>query len=136
MENRRNILVVDDDYIQIKVMKWFLEKLWNKDNVEYNNSAIDAVRRIIRKRFDLIFLDVEMHIIDWFKIAWLIRDICEWRNEEFWEVMHDDVKNNNPEIVMITWHPEYKYKDKIEEYNITKFLQKPVKFEDIAKILN
>lgn len=102
-----NCIIVDDSAIQ----RIAISKLVNGHQslnllAEYSN-AMDAKNALKNQKTDLIFLDIEMPIISGF-------DLLESLKEP-------------PQIILITGKAEYALK--AFEYDVTDYLQKPVKRE-------
>ena len=68
-----HILIVDDDPAIGLLFKQNLEKLGHKVTVSTN--GIEAMELLDRKRFELIFLDLIMPVIDGSELLFRIRDI-------------------------------------------------------------
>lgn len=69
----RRILVVDDNDINILIAKRILSK-WGLE-VESAINGYEAIEKIMKENFDLIFMDIKMPGIDGFETTSIIRDI-------------------------------------------------------------
>lgn len=58
----KNVLIVDDHYVNIVVIKKFLEKY--QINAKHVESGADAIQEVIQNTYDLIFMDVHMPEMD------------------------------------------------------------------------
>lgn len=102
--NKLRTIVVDDSTLQ----RMAVAKLVNDHSdieliAEYNN-GMEAYKNVAENQIDLIFLDVEMPILDGF---------------EFIESL-----SNRPQVILITGKPDYALK--AFEYNVTDYLLKPI----------
>lgn len=69
----RRILVVDDNDINILIAKRILSK-WGLE-VESAINGYEAIEKIMKENFDLVFMDIKMPGIDGFETTSIIRDI-------------------------------------------------------------
>jgi DNA-binding response OmpR family regulator len=69
------VLVVDDDVVTRELIKKYL---WAEGyELEFAEDGVDAHGKIIRKKFDLILLDVLMHNLGGFQLMELLREESE-----------------------------------------------------------
>ena len=66
-DKQRNILVVDDDPMVVKVLRHPLERAGYQVDVAYN--GLEALQRVKERQPDLIILDILMPLLDGFKVA-------------------------------------------------------------------
>ncbi|MFH1943899.1 MAG: response regulator [bacterium] len=68
---KKQILVVDDDPLVVKVLRGPLERAGYEVEVAYH--GLEALRRVNEHRPDLIILDILMPLLDGFKVARLLK---------------------------------------------------------------
>lgn len=69
------VLVVDDDVVTRELIKKYLRA--EGYELEFAEDGVDAHGKIIRKKFDLILLDVLMHNLGGFQLMELLREESE-----------------------------------------------------------
>lgn len=100
-------VVVDDSSIQrMSIVKLVKEHPALTLTAEYS-SAVDTKKGLNDTEVDLIFLDIEMPIINGFELL--------------------DVLKNKPQIIFVTGKTEYAFK--AFDYDATDYLQKPITLE-------
>ncbi|MEB8347537.1 LytTR family DNA-binding domain-containing protein [Flavobacteriaceae bacterium KMM 6898] len=107
-------IIVDDSATQRLAVSKLITIHKNLSLISEYSNAIEAKQGIKKEDIDLIFLDVEMPIINGF---------------DFLESLQ-----NRPQIILITGKPDYALK--AFEYDITDYLQKPIspiRFENAVK---
>ncbi|AGC67904.1 transcriptional regulatory protein SrrA [Thermoclostridium stercorarium subsp. stercorarium DSM 8532] len=62
VDEKRNILVVDDDEDLCKLLKDYLEK--QSYNVDIKNNGVDALLSVLKREYALIVLDIMMPLLD------------------------------------------------------------------------
>jgi len=67
VRGKKNILVVDDDPLVVKILKQPLERAGYDVNVA--SQGLEALQKVKEKRPDLIILDILMPLMDGFKVA-------------------------------------------------------------------
>ena len=102
-----NCIVVDDSSIQRLSLIKLIESNSNLNLIAEYKNAVDAKNGIGAKKIDLIFLDVEMPVINGFEFL--------------------DVLTNKPQIIFVTGKAEYAMK--AFEYEATDYLKKPIEKE-------
>ncbi len=103
MKKLRSILIDDSSLQRIAISKMIQNHL-NLDLVAEFKNGIEAQREIEGLEVDLIFLDIEMPIVNGF---------------EFIEALQ-----NKPQIILITGKPDYALK--AFDYDVTDYLLKPI----------
>jgi two-component system copper resistance phosphate regulon response regulator CusR len=74
-KNTFRVLVVDDDIVTRELIKKYL---WEEGyELEFAEDGVDAHGKIIKKKFDLILLDVLMHNLSGFRLMELLREESE-----------------------------------------------------------
>lgn len=107
-------IIVDDSSVQRTAVSKLIANHHDLELIVQYKDGFEAQKKVNSKDIDLIFLDVEMPIIDGF---------------EFIESME-----NPPQIILITGKPEYALK--AFDYNVTDYLLKPItkdRFDDAVK---
>ena len=97
-------IIVDDSTVQRLAISKLVARHPNLDLIiEYNN-GLEAQQKIKTEKIDLIFLDIEMPVVDGFDLIESIQ--------------------NPPQIILVTGKPEYAMR--AFDYNVTDYLLKPV----------
>ncbi len=102
--NKLRTIVVDDSSLQRMAVSKLINDHPDLDLVAEYTNGIEAYKNVEQNQIDLIFLDVEMPILDGF---------------EFIESL-----SNIPQIILITAKPDYAMK--AFEYDVTDYLLKPI----------
>lgn len=116
-ENSKNILLVDDNELNIKVAELALRKY--NVNVTSVNSGSSAIEQVITNKFDLILLDEMMPEMDGCTTLDNLKTI-----EDF-----------NIPVIMMTASSEDEVKDKIIEHGFNGYLSKPFNKDSLDKII-
>lgn len=106
-----NSIVVDDSAIQRMTITKLVNESANLNLVDDFANALEAKNTINHKDVDLIFLDIEMPLINGFDLL--------------------DGLKNKPQIIFITSKADYAVK--AFDYEATDFLQKPISKERFLK---
>ncbi len=114
------IAICDDSVEYGDIVTQIVNEVMLKNNINHNistfNSGKELIKSFIGKRFDIIFLDIEMPEIDGIETGLKIREI-----------------GDNAIIFYLTSHKEYAY----DSYRVKArdYLLKPVSFSTIEKVL-
>jgi signal transduction histidine kinase/DNA-binding response OmpR family regulator len=114
------ILIVDDEIVTRQVVSAMVTTLGFKPETAINGH--DAIARAQRDHYDLIFMDVEMPMLDGISAAKII--LNELHLTEL------------PHIAILTSHCTQEDRDKIESVGVTQFLSKPASREDIKRAID
>jgi len=99
-----NCVVVDDSAIQRLSIVKLIENNNSLNLIAEYSSALETKNGLNTHKVDLIFLDIEMPVLNGFELL--------------------DVLNNKPQIVFVTGKTEYAFK--AFNYDATDYLQKPI----------
>ena len=99
-----NCVVVDDSAIQRLSIVKLIEGNNNLNLIAEYSSALETKNGLNTHKVDLIFLDIEMPVLNGFELL--------------------DVLNNKPQIIFVTGKTEYAFK--AFNYDATDYLQKPI----------
>ena len=102
--NKLRTIIVDDSSLQRMAVSKLISDHPNLNLVAEYNNGMEAYKNVEQNQIDLIFLDVEMPILDGF---------------EFIESL-----SNIPQIILITSKPDYALK--AFDYDVTDYLLKPI----------
>ncbi|MFS4491374.1 LytR/AlgR family response regulator transcription factor [Maribacter sp. 2308TA10-17] len=102
--NKLRTIVVDDSSLQRMAVSKLINDHPNLELVAEYNNGMEAYKNVEQNQIDLIFLDVEMPILNGF---------------EFIESL-----SNIPQIILITGKPDYALK--AFDYDVTDYLLKPI----------
>jgi CheY-like chemotaxis protein len=117
--NPHNILVVDDNIINQKLMVNVLFKLGYQTDVAGN--GLEGLNLIKKGNYDIVFMDVVMPEMDGFEATKNVR--------------HSKSVKMQPKIYAMTAHAMQGDKEKCIEAGMDDYLSKPVRFEDVIKFL-
>lgn len=116
-----DILIVEDDKINQKVIELRMKSLgFQVVIVENGKEAIDILKE---KEFDIIFMDIQMPILDGFETTKLIRSPQS-------AVIHHDIP-----IIAMTAFAMKGDKEKCFDIGMNDYISKPIKVEELKKIL-
>jgi len=114
-----NILIVDDNIINQKLMLNVLLKLGYKADI--CGTGLEALNAIKMNNYDFVFMDVVMPEMDGFEAT---------RNVRYTKSI-----KIQPKIVAMTAHAMQGDKDKCIEAGMNDYISKPVRFEDVLRVL-
>lgn len=106
-----NCIVVDDSVIQRLSIVKLIENYSSLNLIAQYGSALETKNGLSTHKVDLIFLDIEMPVLNGFELL--------------------DVLNNKPQIIFVTGKTEYAFK--AFNYNATDYLQKPITRERFSQ---
>lgn len=112
----KNILVVDDHPVNKQLLKIILEK--NSYNVSTAEDGMDAISKVKKCNFDLIFMDVQMPILDGYEATKKIRNL-----------------GYKMPIIACTAGSQEREKDIALSFGMNDILQKPFTKDDLFVIL-
>ncbi|SFS62979.1 LytR/AlgR family response regulator transcription factor [Lutibacter maritimus] len=109
-----NCIIIDDEPLAINVIKSHLKEIQDIHLVQTFNNAIDGLSFLKENKIDLIFLDINMPLLDGFSF---IKSLEE-----------------KPLIIITTAHSEFA----VESYNldVLDYLVKPIPFQRFIKSIN
>ena len=109
-----NCLIIDDEPLAINVIKNHIKEIDNINVIDTFNSAIDALNFMKSNTVDLLFLDINMPLLDGL----------------------DFIKSldKKPMIVITTAYSEYAIKT--YELEVLDYLMKPISFQRFLKAVN
>jgi len=99
-----NCVVVDDSIIQRLSIVKLVENHQSLNLIAEYSSALETNKGLIKHQVDLIFLDIEMPVLNGFELL--------------------DVLNNKPQIIFVTGKTEYAFK--AFNYDAIDYLHKPI----------
>lgn len=115
-----NILVVEDDSINQRIIKTILEK--NNWNVTMSSNGVKALEYLEYNDFDLILLDINMPDIDGFEVARIIRK-------------REALNGFFTPIIALTAASTLEDRNKCMEVGMNDFISKPVKPKTICEVI-
>jgi CheY-like chemotaxis protein len=110
-------LIVDDNTVNQKVLKRTLERL-GLEQVAIVNNGKEAVAAAEQERFDIIFMDAQMPVMDGWEATRLIKDNCQ-----------------TVKIVFVTAHVGESFQHRAELAGADGFISKPYKIENIDLVM-
>lgn len=122
-EVQKTIFIVDDNYINLNLTEKLLEKIGTFKIIKANN-GVEAVELYKKENPDLIFLDIQMPIMNGF--------------EAFEEIKTLSRENNivMPKVVALSAYAGDKDREKCLEIGMDDFVPKPFKLNDIKQIID
>ena len=113
------ILIAEDNFINQKLIRKLFEVLGYKTDLVANGyEAIDALKR---KKFHLIFMDIQMPEMDGYEATKLI--IERWGT-------------NAPVIIAMTANAMQGDKEKCFQAGMSDYISKPLRLQDLAKLIS
>ena len=117
----RRLLVADDNMINLKVAVMMLKRLGYTADVAGN--GVEVMQALGAKKYDLIFLDVQMPEMDGCEAA---RRICEkWRHNE----------QARPRLIAMTGSAMQGDRERCLEAGMDDYISKPVRLEELKAAL-
>ncbi|KPA19251.1 multi-sensor hybrid histidine kinase [Candidatus Magnetomorum sp. HK-1] len=115
-----NILLAEDNITNQKVANIMLKKLGYNTDIASNGK--EAYQAVLKKDYDLIFMDIQMPIMDGFEVTRKIRAM-------------DNSKRDIP-IIAMTAHAMESFKEKCKKNKMDDFISKPFKRNDLKRIID
>ena len=115
------VLVAEDNVINQKVLERILKRVGVTDITIVDNGE-KAVAASAETRFDCIFMDMQMPIMDGVEACRII-------------VKRDEGKEDPPKIIFVTAHALVEFREKALGAGAFDFITKPFKMEDIDNVL-
>jgi CheY-like chemotaxis protein/HPt (histidine-containing phosphotransfer) domain-containing protein len=114
-----SILVADDFDMNQKLVARILQGFGY--DAQFANNGVEAIQQLEKKRFDLVFLDVQMPEMDGYETARTVR--ARWSNSE------------RPRLIAMTANALRGDREKCLEAGMDEFISKPVQIGEIRKAL-
>jgi len=114
------ILVADDDELNRRMMEAVLARLGH--DVEFASNGLEALDAIKYRKFDIVFMDLQMPVMDGIESS---RRIREWENE-----------NSRTFIVALTASYLPENGQTLFEAGIDNYIAKPFELDHIQRMLN
>ena len=121
MEDKLNILLVEDNLLNQRVVTFSLKK-FNHDVVIANN-GLEALERFREKKFHVILMDIMMPVMDGLEATIKIRE----------EEQLTGVETRTP-IIALTANTMDNDRDKCISYGMDEFMSKPFDIERLKTI--
>ena len=112
------ILVAEDNIINQKLVRNLFELLGYKPLIVAN--GIEVLNAVKNKKFDLIFMDIQMPEMDGLEATGIIVE---------------RLKENRPVIIAMTANAMHGDKEKCMEAGMDDYLTKPIRVEDLEKVI-
>lgn len=109
-----NCVIIDDEPLAIDIIKNYISQVKGLDITASFNSALDSLEFIEKNKVDLLFLDINMPILDGYSFLKSL--------------------SNKPQVIITTAHEEYAVKG--YELEILDYLVKPIPFPRFLKAIN
>lgn len=108
-----NILIVEDNLVNQQILVLMLERLGYQGNVV--NHGLEAVQALQKRNYDLIFMDIQMPIMDGLTACQQIRQLSE----------------RNPWILGLSANASQDAREAALAVGMNDYLTKPLKIEDL-----
>lgn len=113
----KKILIVDDNMINVKLLKRLLEEF--KADIDSCNNGYECIDMVSAKDYDLIFLDHMMPGIDGVQTLAKLKDL----------------KQNLPPVIALTANQYSGAREQYIEYGFTNYLAKPINRNNLNKLI-
>ena len=124
-EVKKEILVCEDNEVNLKIMLSILKKF--NINADLAKNGKEAINKFMLKKYELIFMDCMMPVLDGYEATKKIREIERLENEN---------KNYKPVfIIATTANYGLEEKNKCLQVGMNEMLSKPVGLEEIERVL-
>jgi DNA-binding LytR/AlgR family response regulator len=107
-------LIVDDEPLAQEVIENYIARMPNLEVVKKCSDAIQAFEVMRREKIDLIFLDIQMPVIDGLSFLKSVKNI--------------------PAVIITTAFPQHAVES--YDFDVTDYLLKPISFERFLKAVN
>jgi PAS domain S-box-containing protein len=112
------VLLAEDNTVNIKFVDSILQKFGCETDIAFNGQ--EAVGKVKKDKYDVVFMDIQMPVMDGFEAARIIRR---------------DVSNEIP-IIALTADSVSENKEKILASGMNDYLTKPVELEKLKEMLH
>jgi DNA-binding LytR/AlgR family response regulator len=107
-------LIVDDEPLAQEVIENYIARIPNLEMVKKCSDAIQAFEVMKKEKIDLIFLDIQMPVIDGLSFLKSVKNI--------------------PSVIITTAFPQHALES--YDFDVTDYLLKPISFERFLKAVN
>jgi|SRR5688572_598430 len=107
-------LIVDDEPLAQEVIENYIARIPHLEMVKKCNDAIQAFEVMTKEKIDLIFLDIQMPVIDGLSFLKSVKNI--------------------PAVIITTAFPQHALES--YDFDVTDYLLKPISFERFLKAVN
>ena len=134
-----DILLVEDNPANQRLALIILEKQGQKVTVA--NNGLEALSFLTRQHFDLIFMDMQMPVMDGLTATRYIRQVEQGGTLDVPELdavsdqLHDRLMGGHVYIVAVTANAMYEDRQQCLEAGMDEYLSKPYKKHSLLKIL-
>ncbi|MBO7742749.1 PAS domain S-box protein [Paenibacillus sp. MWE-103] len=118
-DNSLRILIAEDNEVNQMVLKKMMEKLGYNSTVVSNGA--DAIEAVKRMPYDIIFMDIQMPLMDGIQATKHIKDML--------------AGNERPYIVAVTAHALKGDRERYIAAGMDEYISKPIQMEAVAQII-
>jgi two-component system chemotaxis response regulator CheY len=115
-----NILVVDDSATMRQLIRFTLKRIPDANVIEATD-GVDALQKMSSVKVDIILADINMPVMDGFKLVSVVRD---------------DSKTKDIPIIMITTEGAEEEIQKALSMGANAYLTKPLKPQELIQLVN
>jgi signal transduction histidine kinase/DNA-binding response OmpR family regulator len=119
------ILLCEDNEVNVKVAQMILKRFGFE--IDFAENGQEALNKFIHKRYDIVFMDCSMPIMDGFEATKQIREI---------EKEREISKEKRTPIFALTANASEADKKKCSDFGMDDFVSKPIKREAIEALLS
>jgi len=117
------ILIVEDDYINMEILKEILNKLFYKKITQAGNGE-EALNQVKKKQFDVILLDLKMPVMNGYKFF-----------ESLKECYENKIVEKMPYVIALTASAMNSDKQRCLDKGMNQYLAKPIDISALKSIL-
>jgi CheY-like chemotaxis protein len=131
------LLLVDDNMINLKLLRHFITRLGYK-TVDEADNGLEAVKKVEERPegYDVIFMDISMPVLDGFGATREIRRIESTRHENAIQAGNIKAAKKAPALVIaLTGLAGKNDQEEARECGVDLFLTKPVALKEVKKML-
>lgn len=118
----KQILIVDDQEINRLILSKILKKTWYT-NITTASNWVEAIKIATNNSIDIVFMDIEMPIMDWIRATKYIKDITSKTKKRI-------------KIIWLSWHSDDITLEEWKRNWMDWFIIKPFRIENIISYIN
>lgn len=118
MKENLSLLMAEDNEINRKLAGLLFKRI--NLSLDFATNGEEAVEAVLAKKYDLVFMDIEMPILSGIEATAKI---------------NNQLQNNAPPIVALTAHTMQGDRERFLEAGMSDYLTKPINMEDLNGLL-
>lgn len=138
-KSRLDVLLVDDDPFNQRIVTLLLEH--EGHNVIVADNGQTALKKLTEQRFDIIFMDMQMPILDGLQATMIIRD-CEKKGmqsksfEQWAGIKSNCLQGGHIPVIALTGNLDDESRRQCQEAGMDEFIAKPFTRETVSRIIH